>query len=56
MTAVEILSHPEWFDTTSQHCMHPLKDNAYVKLPSYTALFNSLWYWSMVWYFWLLAL
>jgi len=42
MAAVEILSNPEWFDTTSQHCMHPLKDNAYVVLPSYTALFKSM--------------
>jgi len=38
LAAVEILSNPDWFDTTSQHCMHLLKDNAYVVLPSYTAL------------------
>jgi len=40
MAAVEILSNPEWLDTTSQHCMHPLKDNAYVVLPSYAALLH----------------
>jgi len=40
MAAVEILSNPEWFDTTYQHCMHPLKDNAYVVLPSCAALLH----------------